>query len=70
MCGEKCVLVLVCSFQIGSPPHVRGKGVVPRIQTRLIGITPACAGKRLCFMLGTFLSVRITPACAGKSDSD
>ena len=30
----------------GSPPRVRGKGSLNRFHNRLIGITPACAGKR------------------------
>ena len=31
--------------RLGSPPHMRGKGIVPCIQRRFVGITPAYAGK-------------------------
>ena len=51
MCGEKCVLVLVCSFQIGSPPHVRGKEERRKPGEIRARITPACAGKRQRFAL-------------------
>ena len=46
MCGEKHTKGLTRPRGGGSPPHVRGKvDVLPKIDT-LIGITPACAGKR------------------------
>ena len=46
MCGEKSEAVfLFVDFQ-GSPPHVRGKGVLVKLRVLHNRITPACAGKR------------------------
>ena len=39
-----------CSFIMGSPPHVRGKGDSEVICQRAHGITPACAGKSRCIL--------------------
>ena len=50
-CGEKCVLVLVCSFQIGSPPHMRGKVTTFDAGKLIPGITPAHAGKSIYFLV-------------------
>ena len=52
MCGEKGLPTLRYSPQSGSPPHVRGK--VPGIREGLerVGITPACAGKRVALPVG------------------
>ena len=49
----------------GSPPRVRGKVDDLRLGGGKVGITPACAGKRLIFRGGAY-PLRITPACAGK----
>ena len=46
MCGEKNIWVADVTTSIGSPPHVRGKGVLPPMLWLWPGITPACAGKR------------------------
>ena len=47
VCGEKppkgCGLNLI----LGSPPRVRGKAAAARAGLVAVGITPACAGKRL-----------------------
>ena len=45
MCGEKWSSVMRGATFLGSPPHVRGKVFLCSIQQRLVGITPACAGK-------------------------
>ena len=52
MCGDKGLPTLRYSPQSGSPPHVRGK--VPGIREGLerVGITPACAGKRVALPVG------------------
>ena len=47
VCGEKHQLLTTINEGEGSPPRMRGKGVVPCIQRRLIGITPAYAGKSI-----------------------
>ncbi len=47
MCGEKRGIGHNLAYQIGSPPHVRGKeNPVPHTYPKN-RITPACAGKRL-----------------------
>ena len=47
LCGEKITAPAKRSLQTGSPPPVRGKahGVLHLLEA--LGITPACAGKRL-----------------------
>ena len=45
VCGEKEARQWPKERVWGSPPRMRGKGIVPCIQRRLIGITPAYAGK-------------------------
>ena len=47
MCGEKCHSRLSAASALGSPPHVRGKGVQKRDSRVAVGITPAYAGKRI-----------------------
>ena len=49
VCGEKAVAVVSSSFTLGSPPRVRGKGDNGNVQIAQAGITPACAGKSICF---------------------
>ena len=46
MCGEKPALAAMVSYLVGSPPHMRGKGLVGAHDGRSPGITPAYAGKR------------------------
>ena len=46
MCGEKCRFQLAVRNPLGSPPHVRGKGVWQYPAAGVSRITPACAGKR------------------------
>ena len=45
MCGEKRLSFRLCRQFLGSPPHVRGKGVQKRDSRVAVGITPAYAGK-------------------------
>ena len=45
LCGEKQLCQLFLCFVQGSPPPMRGKENLPVITQRLIGITPAYAGK-------------------------
>ena len=47
VCGEKQRCVLQIDLKEGSPPRVRGKVVLPVINTIIVGITPACAGKSI-----------------------
>ena len=47
MCGEKIYSVRDNIAEQGSPPHVRGKAFLAKKLVEKIGITPACAGKRL-----------------------
>ena len=47
VCGEKCLVVALGLGGPGSPPRVRGKEAVCPAYFVPIGITPACAGKRL-----------------------
>ena len=47
MCGEKRGRPSTKISSMGSPPHVRGKGLFCRCAAACPGITPACAGKRL-----------------------
>ena len=47
ICGEKEDAVLFDAGGKGSPPHMRGKDQVGRHFRRVIGITPAYAGKSM-----------------------
>ena len=47
VCGEKVLLRLNHSRKLGSPPRVRGKVVAHSRVLLDVGITPACAGKRM-----------------------
>ena len=49
MCGEKEAQGLSDIYEVGSPPRVRGKEEVVVYTEPENGITPACAGKRLCY---------------------
>ena len=48
LCGEKQLTSLSGIQQIGSPPPMRGKGIVNELSRKLDRITPAYAGKRPC----------------------
>ena len=47
VCGEKLANLAANKPMKGSPPRVRGKENIPNRSFYSIGITPACAGKRL-----------------------
>ena len=47
VCGEKFFAPPVLRLIQGSPPRVRGKGLQTPAGTGAMGITPACAGKRI-----------------------
>ena len=46
VCGEKAITVSSAHIMRGSPPRVRGKVVGSEELPGVVGITPACAGKR------------------------
>ena len=46
VCGEKGPTVPLVGIAMGSPPRVRGKVRDPKTGRNVVGITPACAGKR------------------------
>ena len=52
VCGEKKGEVSRPFTGEGSPPRVRGKGILSSVATVRTGITPACAGKSLLRMSG------------------
>ena len=45
VCGEKSARCRTCASARGSPPRVRGKGILRRLDDARCRITPACAGK-------------------------
>ena len=45
LCGEKFKIAFVLFALSGSPPPMRGKGLLPDTKPHLPGITPAYAGK-------------------------
>ena len=47
MCGEKLLICANGGLNPGSPPHVRGKVEPQTVKLFAVGITPACAGKRV-----------------------
>ena len=61
MCGEKLFGQLDRTGVPGSPPHVRGKVFGQVLSALVLGITPACAGKRLKRSRSTVPPVAIVP---------
>ena len=61
MCGEKKSGTNFSEMKTGSPPHVRGKGDAVAKGPSTVGITPACAGKRLKRSRSTVSPVAIVP---------
>ena len=47
VCGEKPFSASLRLVPVGSPPRVRGKAYADECDIKNIGITPACAGKRM-----------------------
>ena len=66
VCGEstfeKCTLLNT----VGSPPRVRGKQDVKKMEETMRGITPACAGKALALKL-VCGAIRDHPRVCGES---
>ena len=54
VCGEKPRFCGQADLVRGSPPRVRGKGWRTVAEALMIGITPACAGKRLDYKIVGF----------------
>ena len=54
MCGEKAPFLAGAHIYHGSPPRVRGKVCNQQVTKFKLGITPACAGKRLDALLVFF----------------
>ena len=50
VCGEKTLMLAFAPATPGSPPRVRGKGIVLSGLLACRGITPACAGKSLSLL--------------------
>ena len=50
VCGEKDAEMAVLSQEMGSPPRMRGKAVMPSTRMSAARITPAYAGKSLRFL--------------------
>ena len=61
MCGEKRLPCCYDFTRTGSPPHVRGKGCGGFHGRITLGITPACAGKRLKRSRSTVPHAAIVP---------
>ena len=51
VCGEKPAYYKALCLGRGSPPRMRGKGILPPLAFGHVGITPAYAGKRPCAAL-------------------
>ena len=65
LCGEKCRCVYLVRFCRGSPPPMRGKGIVTPPHQKGTGITPAYAGKRRRTQAGS-ASLRDHPRLCGE----
>ena len=65
VCGEKRLEIISMHLVRGSPPRVRGKAFLAECRHFAVGITPACAGKRLCIM-SRCLCVRDHPRVCGE----
>ena len=50
VCGEKNAYQREFLHEKGSPPRVRGKETMTPFKTMRVRITPACAGKRTCWI--------------------
>ena len=46
VCGEKDLPDCLLDYHAGSPPRMRGKGIMPEVKCACGRITPAYAGKR------------------------
>ena len=65
MCGEKKKAEEMGATTKGSPPRMRGKAFRVGLAGRILGITPACAGKRSIFGI-TFSNCGDHPRVCGE----
>ena len=65
MCGEKLLCRITYGSLQGSPPRVRGKGLVVKKVTPRAGITPACAGKS-CISINLLVAIEDHPRVCGE----
>ena len=65
-CGEKSTVRPMGRPYRGSPPRMRGKAVIAGNGKRLVGITPAHAGKRLSFSAMPTIAQDHPRACGEK----
>ena len=66
-CGEKTAKGCECSVSLGSPPRMRGKAVEMKLAGTVHGITPAHAGKSICFGSKVDVARDHPRACGEKS---
>ena len=69
-CGEKIINSMICDFDLGSPPRMRGKDEDAKEVGKEKGITPAHAGKRILWQLIPDLLKDHPRACGEKSRSE
>ena len=69
MCGEKFHSKMQFRHFKGSPPRVRGKESQAETVPIELGITPACAGKRLLFVYSELLTQDHPRVCGEKFQS-
>ena len=67
VCGKNYLMILLMLQHLGSPPRVREKLEVTAEGDKLIGITPACAGKT-SIKLTVKTCMRDHPRVCGKND--
>ena len=68
LCGEKIPSVYSDIINLGSPPPMRGKGIITLVRLRMIRITPAYAGKSCC-RISFFLRIGDHPRLCGEKHS-
>ena len=67
-CGEKVFLRKFYYFEVGSPPHMRGKEIAVPGLVHAVRITPAHAGKRV-WNVYTVLKIKDHPRTCGEKKS-
>ena len=65
VCGEKQTFAYARNGRLGSPPRMRGKGLLKVFVTEPLGITPAYAGKSCCRIF-RFVVCRDHPRVCGE----
>ena len=66
VCGEKDLVSRQLHFSTGSPPRVRGKVSSCNLEALLMGITPACAGKRAAVVMPAVMNWDHPRVCGEK----